>query len=92
MRKTKIIFVIGNLDMGGAENSLLRLCRQLDSNQFDITVLSLFPRTGVLSGEFPDYVNLLYIDRRKSLSFDKGYSSFLNRVFEYTSDRLWGSH
>ena len=90
--KKRIIFTIGNLDIGGAEESLVRLCYQLNPNEFDITVLSIFGRRGALSDSFPNYVKVLYINRNRSLSFSKDYSRFWNLTYNIVSNKLWGDN
>ena len=41
LRLMRIVFVITGLDTGGAEMMLLKLCRTMDSNRFDLIVVSL---------------------------------------------------
>jgi glycosyltransferase involved in cell wall biosynthesis len=47
-RRTKILIIIPNLDIGGAEMDLVRQLPRLDPDRFDVTVLTLF-RPGVLA-------------------------------------------
>lgn len=42
MKKIKILFLIHDLSVGGAEKVLVNLVNNMDSNKFDITVMALF--------------------------------------------------
>ncbi len=42
MKKTKIIFLIHDLSVGGAEKVLVNLVNNMDQTRFDITVMALF--------------------------------------------------
>ena len=52
MGKKKLLFLIPNLQGGGAERVLVNLLNSMDVNKFDITVQTLF-RAGV-NAEFLD--------------------------------------
>lgn len=79
MKKTKLLFVMGFMQVGGIEKSLINLCQALNPDEFDITVLILAQGEGIAS-ELPDYVKTLYVDRFRSKSFQKQYSPFLAKI------------
>src|SRR5690606_13410664 len=56
--KTKIIFVIGSLHLGGAEKSLINLLQLLDYSKIDATVL-VFVKGGELEKYVPKEVRIL---------------------------------
>lgn len=64
MEKTSILFVMGFMNVGGIEKSLIRLCKALDPEKYDITVLLLCIGDGI-SNELPDYVTKLFVSRKK---------------------------
>ncbi len=43
MKKTKILFVISNINIGGPQKSLLALLDRIDYNLFDVSVLVMYP-------------------------------------------------
>jgi glycosyltransferase involved in cell wall biosynthesis len=47
MRKIKIVFILGTLDIGGTEKQFLEVLRRLSCNRFDLRVLA-FPCSGKL--------------------------------------------
>lgn len=49
---TRVLHVMGRLNVGGAETMLLSLCRSIPTDQLTHTVLVLSGRTGVLTGRF----------------------------------------
>ncbi|WP_158094859.1 glycosyltransferase [Olsenella sp. An285] len=58
MRKTKLLFIMESLGIGGAEKSLLTLLSKLDYDRFDVS-LFLFRHNGELMQFLPAEVNLL---------------------------------
>ena len=85
----RIIFVIGDLNLGGAEKSLVRLCAQLNEDKYDISVLSLFGRKCPLSEYLPEYVKQYYVSREKTISFAKQYSSVWMKIYFFSTNKLW---
>lgn len=77
MKKTSILFVMGYMQVGGIEKSLIRLCKALDQNKYAITALFLSVGEGI-SNELPDYVTKMFVSRKTTRSFDKQYKCFLN--------------
>ncbi len=57
----KILFVIPTMRMGGAEQSLVSLLNQLDTNKYDIDVL-LFEKKGELLERISNKINILETD------------------------------
>ena len=58
MKKTKLLFTMESLGIGGAEKSLLTLLSKLDYDRFDVS-LFLFRHNGELMQFLPPQVNLL---------------------------------
>lgn len=56
--KKKILFVINNLNCGGAEKALISLLETIDYSKYDIDLL-LFKQEGVFMSKIPSKVNLL---------------------------------
>ena len=58
MHKKKIIFVMYNLEIGGAEKSLISILNNFDYEKYDVD-LFLYEHKGELLQQLPDRVNLL---------------------------------
>lgn len=86
MEKTSILFVMGFMNVGGIEKSLIRLCKALDPVKYGITVLLLCVGDGI-SNELPDYVTKLFVSRKKTRSFEKQYKCLLD--YESILDTLY---
>ncbi|MBI5987097.1 glycosyltransferase [Clostridium perfringens] len=56
--KKKLLFVINNLNCGGAEKALISLLETIDYSRFDIDLL-LFKQEGIFMSKIPEEVNLL---------------------------------
>lgn len=56
--KKKILFVINNLNCGGAEKALISLLETMDYSKFDVDLL-LFKQKGIFMSKIPVQVNLL---------------------------------
>jgi len=56
--KKKILFVMSNLDCGGAEKALLSLLETIDYTKYEVD-LFLFKHQGLFFGKLPKQVNLL---------------------------------
>lgn len=56
--KKKLLFVINNLNCGGAEKALISLLETIDYSRFDIDLL-LFKQEGIFISKIPEEVNLL---------------------------------
>lgn len=59
MKKTKLIFVIGSLKLGGAEKSLVNLLQLLDYSKIEAKVL-VFAKGGALEKQVPQEVEIMY--------------------------------
>src|SRR5260370_8727882 len=57
-RKTRITYLIGSLEIGGAETQLLRLINGLDRNRFQPSLICLFGY-GPLKSQLDDGVELV---------------------------------
>lgn len=58
MKKKNILFVINNLNCGGAEKALISLLETIDYSECDIDLL-LFKQEGIFMSKIPEEVNLL---------------------------------
>ena len=56
--KKKILFVINNLEIGGAEKCLVSLLHELNSEKYSIDIF-LFRHQGPLLHKLPQNINLL---------------------------------
>lgn len=81
MKKTRLLFVMGLMRVGGIEKSLIRLCKALDCKKYDISVLLLSVGDGI-SDELPYYVRKIFVSRNKTRSFEKQYSKFWCKHYE----------
>ena len=72
MKKVKIVYVISQLSYGGAETSLLDICNYIDSNTFDITVISVL-KSDTLQNLFKKNKKIKVI----SLNFKSRYNIFI---------------
>lgn len=91
MNKTKLIFVMGFMQVGGIEKSLIRLCNALDPNTYDITVLFLCVGDGI-STELPNNVKKFFISRNKTRSFSKQYSKMLSKCYAKIINLAYGNY
>ena len=69
--KTKILFMINNMNLGGTEKSLISLLSVMSAEKYDITLLML-EKYGELHDFIPKWVKTEYV---------KGYSSIKNIIF-----------
>ncbi|HMM16038.1 MAG TPA: glycosyltransferase [Petrimonas sp.] len=60
MNKVSIVFVIGSLNIGGAEKSLVNLLQLLDYNRIDAEVV-VFVKNGTLESSVPKEVKITHI-------------------------------
>ena len=56
--KKKLLFVIPNLEVGGAEKSLVNLLNELDYDKYEVD-LFLMSKTGIFLEQVPKEVNVL---------------------------------
>lgn len=60
--KTNVVFFVSGLGMGGAEMNLLKLCKSIDKNNFNLSIVSLKERCD-LSNEFDkNEIEVLYLN------------------------------
>lgn len=57
-QKVSIIFIMNNLNCGGAEKALISLLQAIDYSQFNVDLL-LFKREGIFINKVPKQVNIL---------------------------------
>ncbi len=72
-RKIRTLFILQNLNGGGAERTTLNLLRHLDRNRFE-PVLLLLENTGVYFSEVPPHVKIVLA--HKSLRYSKYLTPF----------------
>ena len=81
MGKKKILFNMYNLEIGGAEKSLLSILNTIDYSKYDVD-LFLYEHKGELINELPKEVNLLAeIDQYKTLC-ESTRLTFINGYFK----------
>lgn len=74
MKKNKLLFINGHLNVGGVEKSLFTLLSSLDYSKYDVDLLLLEDR-GVYSEQIPKNVNVIFFDTTKA------YGPLLKTVF-----------
>lgn len=57
----KVLFALKDMNIGGVEKSLLSLLNEIDSKEYDVTVL-LLRRYGGFLEQIPSWVNIIYLD------------------------------
>lgn len=80
MNKKKILFVIPDLRMGGAENSLLQICKSIYDNA-EIHILT-FQKTGSLTHQFEKYstrINAVTNSKIKFVLLNRLYKKVINK-------------
>ena len=75
----KILFIINTLENGGAERVLINLLNHLPSNQFDITLITLYS-SGIYDQFLPGNIKHKYFFKKKA--------SFFNRIMLFILCRL----
>lgn len=85
--KKNILFVINNLNVGGAEKALVNLLHKLDPNAFNIDLL-LFKQEGAFLADIPKYVNVLPSPNNYRL-FD---SSFVKVLKTFNPFLIWNRY
>ena len=58
--KTKIVFMLINMNVGGTEKALLNMISEMPKDQYDITILMLEEYGGFLNA-IPEYVHVEYL-------------------------------
>src|SRR5690554_5416184 len=84
MTKKKLLFVIPNLGVGGAEKALVSLLNELDDQQYELD-LFLFSHSGIFLQSLPHKVNLLKEDEYFKI-FSK---SFLTSILQFARKGKW---
>ncbi|MEH7380044.1 glycosyltransferase [Bacillus sp. JJ1533] len=63
--KKKVLFVNGHLNVGGVENSLLNVLKNIDYDYYEVDLI-LFEKLGDYANEVPKEVNITYFDLSKA--------------------------
>jgi glycosyltransferase involved in cell wall biosynthesis len=82
--KKKLLFVIPNLNIGGAEKSLVNLLNEIDYQKFAVDVLLIRAGEGVLLKQIPTQVNVLKLEKKyqvfeRTSKFPESYFLFRGR-------------
>jgi glycosyltransferase involved in cell wall biosynthesis len=77
--KKKILFVNGHLNVGGVENSLLNVLKNIDYQKYEVDLI-LFEDTGDYENEIPKDVNIHFFDLTKTSG--PIFQCFLNNINE----------
>ncbi|WP_121662799.1 glycosyltransferase [Metabacillus litoralis] len=77
--KKKVLFVNGHLNVGGVENSLLNVLKNIDFDTYDVDLI-LFEDLGDYASEVPKEVNIKYYDLSKAFGPIK--KCFLDNIKE----------
>ncbi|MEH6954671.1 glycosyltransferase [Neobacillus drentensis] len=80
--KKKILFVNGHLKVGGVENSLINVLKNIDFNYYEIDLV-LFEGLGEYEKEVPKGVNIIYFD------LSKAYGPIIQCILANISKRNW---
>lgn len=75
----KLVVLMPNLKMGGAQRSLLYMLTELDKSKIDV-VLILFDKEGELISELPDGIKTLYFENYYDYFLKKYNDSFLLNI------------
>jgi glycosyltransferase involved in cell wall biosynthesis len=62
--KKKLLFVIPNLNIGGAEKSLVNLLNEIDYQKYAVDLLLIRAGEGMLLKQIPSQVNLLKLEKK----------------------------
>lgn len=80
--KKKILFVNGHLNVGGVENSLLNVLKNMDYDNYEVDLI-LFEDLGDYAEEIPKEVNIIFYD------LTKVYGPIKSFIFENIRNRNW---
>lgn len=87
-QKTKIVFVLPNMNMGGAERSLINLLNEFDYNRYEVD-LFLISKNGGFLNQIPKQVNLLPTSELYQIFANKPFQ-ILIRLFKINRlDLIW---
>jgi glycosyltransferase involved in cell wall biosynthesis len=83
--KKKLLFVIPNLNVGGAEKSLVNLLNALDYQEYAVDLMLIRGGEGVLLSQIPNTVRLLSLEKKyqvfeRTTRFPESYFLFRGRI------------
>lgn len=78
MKKTKVLHIIPNLGIGGAEKLVLDICKFIDSEKFEVKIVSLFDSQNSVYEEIARENNIKIIFLNKKIGFD--YKIIINLI------------
>ncbi len=84
MEKQKLLFVINNLEGGGAEKALVTILKNLDNTRYDITLYLLF-KSGVYLNDVPEEVKLKFLFKEKKNAI---LMKIIKKFIKYLSPKL----
>ena len=76
--KTKILFMINTMNLGGTEKSLISLLSVISRDKHDVTILML-EKYGELQYFIPKWVKVEYLNGYSSIKNIKQYSEIISR-------------
>ncbi|MGE6450727.1 glycosyltransferase [Pseudoalteromonas tetraodonis] len=88
MLKRKVLFILPNLNSGGAERVAVNYLRQLDFNRYAVTLL-VFKKTEDLLHLIPTNVELIDITTNSTY---KSWWPLLNKIKEISPDLVYSTH
>ncbi len=71
MPQPKLTYLINKVNYGGAEIGMVRLLSGLDSDEFNVTAITLKEANPDIVAELPDSVNIRSLNLHESISLDK---------------------
>lgn len=80
--KKKLLFVNGHLNVGGVENSLISVLKNIDFNLYEVDLL-LVEGTGDYINEIPKDINIFFCD------LSTAYGPFLKCIYNNLKNRNW---
>lgn len=86
--KKKVLFILPNLNSGGAERVTINYLRQLDPSKYEITLL-VFNKTADLFGLIPEAIRLIDIGTN---STSKSIWPLLRNIYNISPDIIYTSH
>lgn len=81
--KKKLLFIMGTLENGGGERSLINLLQLIDYNKYDVDLI-LFKERGLLLKQVPKEVNIL--SNLKELHFM--YNDSIKQAFDFSHIKI----
>lgn len=88
----KVLIVIPNLGVGGAETLVVNMCRYFDPLQFDVKLVSLYPNQGSVNDKRAEQWDVPVIYLHKKEGFDFGTIAELKKLFSIEKPDVISTH